>query len=310
MLVTTKKLLIQAQRGRYAIGAFNIDNLEMIQAVVNAARNQKSPAIIAISESTIRYAGMEALTVLIGSVTRGRIPFALHLDHGKDLALIKKCIDLGWTSVMYDGSLLSFEKNIQNTKIIVDYAHKRSVSVEAELGALKVQEDGEGEAESHFTDPKQAGVFVGATHIDSLAIAIGTSHGAFKAKGAVKLDFARLKTIRKTVSIPLVLHGASSLPLSLQKIMHHACQELHDCLRLEGAHGVSPATIKKCISLGISKVNVGTDLRASFVAGLRRSLLEHTLSYDERDFLGDARAFVQKTVEERMKLLGSVDKAK
>ena len=310
MLVTTKKILRHAERNAYAVGAFNIDNLEMLQAVVWAARSQKSPAIIATSESSIRYAGAEVLKTITDKLTAGAIPFALHLDHGKDSKLIKHCIDIGWTSVMYDGSLFPYKENVKNTRAVVAYAHARGVSVEAELGALHVQEDGEGSAASTMTDPKQAKEFVRATGIDSLAIAIGTSHGAFKASGAVQLDYARLKAIRAHIRIPLVLHGASSLPASLQKKMHKLCKNIHDCLRLEGAQGVSPVAIKKCISLGIAKVNTGTDLRASFVAGIRESLLTHTMSYDERDFLKGARDLVQKTVEERMALFGSSNRTK
>ncbi|MEK7648464.1 MAG: class II fructose-bisphosphate aldolase [Patescibacteria group bacterium] len=311
MLVSSRSLLLKAQKGGYAIGAFNIDNLEMVQAVVRAAINKQSPAIIATSESSIAYAGGPAvLKALVSIVTQGRIPFVLHLDHGKDIALIKQCIDIGWTSVMYDGSLLPYDQNIKNTQEVVAYAHKHHVSVEAELGALKVQEDGETGAEQHFTDPDQADVFVRTTGVDSLAIAIGTSHGAFKAKGDVRLDYSRLKKIQQRVRVPLVLHGASTLSRSLQKKMHKNCEDLNDCLRLEGAHGIRPSAIRKCISLGIAKVNVGTDLRASFVAGIRESIIEHPTSYDERDFFKDARNLIQKTIEERMVLLSSAGKAK
>ncbi len=309
MLVSATALLKKAQRGRYAIGAFNIDNLEMVQAVIEAATSLKSPAIIATSESSIRYAGMHVLYSLIAAATKGPVPFVLHLDHGKDISLIQKCIKAGWTSVMYDGSLLSYEQNIKKTQTIASFAKKYNVSVEAELGALKAQEDGEQSKKSFFTDPAQASAFVRATNIDFLAIAIGTSHGAFKAPHTVKLDYARLAAIRKTVSVPLVLHGASTLSVGLQKKMHATCSKIDDCLRLEGAHGVSAPTIKKCIALGIAKVNVGTDLRASFVAGVRSALLEHTTSIDERDLLTEARDLVRKTVEERIRLFGSAGKA-
>lgn len=309
MLVTAKKLLNTAQRSGYAVGAFNVDNLEMIQAVVRAANVCKSPAIIATSESSIHYAGLEVMKAIVTILTQGKTPFALHVDHGKDISLIKKCIDAGWTSVMYDGSLLPYAENIRNTKAVAAYAHKRGVSVEGELGALKVQEDGEGGVDS-FTDPSKAAEFVDATGIDSLAIAIGTSHGAFKAKDGVHLDYERLKKIRKTVTIPLVLHGASSLPASLQKKMHQTCSAIQDCMRLEGARGIPPAAIKKCIKLGIAKVNIGTDLRASFVAGIRSALLEHSMSYDERDMLQEARELIEKTIRERMILFGSIGKAK
>lgn len=309
MLVSSKKILQSAQKGGYAVGAFNVDNLEMTQAVVEAAKACKSPAIIATSESAIAYVGAETLKEIVRTLTKGSIPFVLHLDHGKNIRLIKRCIDLGWTSVMYDGSLLPFKKNINNTQIVVRYAHTRGVSVEAELGALTVQEDGNEKGRSS-TDPQQAAEFVRLTRIDSLAVAIGTTHGAFKAKDSVKLDYERLKKIRKNVSIPLVLHGASSLPHSLQIAMHFMCENLHDCMRLEGAQGVSGAVIKKCISLGIAKVNVGTDLRTSFVAGLRTSLLKHTATNDERDLLGDARNAVRKIVERRMELFGSAGMSK
>jgi len=309
MLVSSRVLLKKAQRGRYAIGAFNIDNLEMVQAVIEAATSLKSPAIIATSESSIRYAGMNVLYSLIAAATKGPVPFVLHLDHGKDISLIQKCIKAGWTSVMYDGSLLPYEQNVKQTKSIALYAKKYNVSVEAELGALKAQEDGEQSQKSFFTDPSQASTFVQSTGIDSLAIAIGTSHGAFKAPHTVTLDYERLTSIRKAVSVPLVLHGASSLSIGLQKKMHATCLKIDDCLRLEGAHGVSVSAIKKCIALGIVKVNVGTDLRASFVAGVRSALLKHTTSIDERDLLGEARDLVRKTIEEKIRNFGSAGKA-
>lgn len=310
MLVPSKKVLQSAQKDGYAVGAFNADTLEMVQAIVQAAKARTSPAIIATSESAIAYVGAETLKEIVRTLTKGNIPFVLHLDHGKNIRLIKHCIDLGWTSVMYDGSLLPFRTNIKNTQTVARYAHERGVSVEAELGALTVQEEGDEKTQSSFTDPQQAAEFVNATRIDSLAVAIGTTHGAFKAKNSVKLDYRRLKEIRNAVAIPLVLHGASSLPRSLQAAMHFMCENVHDCMRLEGAQGVSSAAIKKCVSLGIAKVNVGTDLRAAFVAGLRNSLLQHTASYDERELLRDARSAVQKIIEQRMELFGSVGKVK
>ncbi|MBI4252980.1 class II fructose-bisphosphate aldolase [Candidatus Uhrbacteria bacterium] len=302
MLVTSKELLQKAHRGHYAVPAFNVDNLEMLQAVVSAAESTRSPIIIATSESSLEYAGFRNLRALIYLAAEGKAPLALHLDHGKDLDLIKRCIDGGWTSVMFDGSDLPYEENVKKTKMIVGWAKKRGISVEAELGALGVDEDLTKEGSVHFTDPDKAVDFVKRTGIDSLAISIGTAHGPFKAKDGVRLDFKRLAEIKERTRMPLVLHGASGIPSKLLRIAHNQCDIVHDCVRTDGARGVSDAAVRKAIRLGINKVNVGTDLRLAFVAGMRRALLEHTRYTDERKILAEAYDLVKEVALQKIKL--------
>lgn len=300
-----KSLLARAHKGGYAVGAFNIDNLEGLQAVMEAAEETKSPVIIATSESSITYAGFETIKALvhIAAEEYPKISMALHLDHGKDLKLIKRCIDHGWTSVMFDGSLLSYEENVKKTQIVVGWARAKGVSVEAELGALKTEEDARGaEREALFTDPKQAVDFVKKTKIDALAISIGTSHGPFKFEGKTVLDYKRLKEIKRLTRMPLVLHGASGISPKIVSIVHEKCENLNDCKRLSEAHGVSNTAIRKAIANGINKVNIGTDLRLAFTAGVRKALIDHSQEYDEREFLKEARLLVKQVVKEKMLL--------
>lgn len=302
MLVTAKELLQKAHRRQYAIPAFNVDNLEMLLAVVSAAEEARSPIIIATSESSLEYAGFHNLRALVYLAAEGKATLALHLDHGKNLDLIKRCIDGGWTSVMFDGSDLSYEENVKKTKMVVAWARKRGVSVEAELGALGTDEDLTKEGATHFTDPAQAVDFVRRTGIDALAISIGTTHGPFKARGATHLDFKRLAEIKKKTRMPLVLHGASGIPQKLLRTVHNQCDLIHDCVRTEGARGVSDASVRKAIQLGINKVNIGTDLRLAFIAGMRRALLEHTRYTDERKVLAEAHDLVKEVALQKIKL--------
>lgn len=308
MLVSTKNMLRKAQRGSYAVAAFNIDNLEMLKSVTQAAVKLRSPIIIATSESSLRYAGPGYLKAMINVAAQNTIPIALHVDHGKDLSLIRTCINTGWTSVMIDGSDLPYSKNVAITKKVVAMARPKSISVEGEIGMLNKTEDLD-DRQASLTDPDQAVAFARASGVDSLAIALGTSHGPFKAAHAVRLDYARLKKIRSLVSIPLVLHGASSVPQRLKKMMHTHCRSIHDCSRLEGAHGTSIQAIQKAIKLGIAKVNVGTDMRAAFVAGLRGSLFDHKTVSDERILFDGALVLMQSLAEEKIVAFGSARKA-
>lgn len=302
MLVTSKELLQKANRGHYAIPAFNVDNLEMLQAVVSSAEEARSPIIIATSESSLEYAGFRNLRALVYLASEGKATLALHLDHGKNLELIKRCIDGGWTSVMFDGSSLLYEENVKKTRTVVAWARKRGVSVEAELGALGVDEDLTKAGATHFTDPKQAVDFVKRTGIDCLAISIGTAHGPFKFKGRTRLDFKRLEEIKKLTRMPLVLHGASGIPQKLLRIAHNQCDIINDCVRTEGARGVSDAAVRKTIRLGINKVNIGTDLRLAFIAGMRRALLEHSRYIDERKILAEAHGLVKEIALQKIRL--------
>lgn len=302
MLVTLKELLQKANRASYAIPAFNVDNLEMLQAVVSAAEETRLPIIVATSESSLEYAGFRNLRALTYLSAEGKATLALHLDHGKNLKLIKRCIDGGWTSVMFDGSELPYEENIRKTQMVVAWARERGVSVEAELGALGVDEDLTKKGGTHFTDPAQAVDFVKRTRIDALAISIGTAHGPFKFTKKTRLDFKRLTEIKKLTCMPLVLHGASGIPQKLLRIAHNQCDIMHDCVRTEGARGVSDAAVRTAIRCGINKVNIGTDLRLAFVVGMRSALIEHTRYTDERKVLAEAYDLVKEVALQKIRM--------
>ncbi|MEM3673012.1 MAG: class II fructose-bisphosphate aldolase [Candidatus Bathyarchaeia archaeon] len=268
MLVTNRELLLPARKNSYAVGAFNIQNLESFLAVTEAAVEEKSPVIVAVTPSAIKYAGLAYLVKIVRTAAENTpVPMSLHLDHGEDFETVSKCIEAGFTSVMIDGSFLSFEENIALTKRVVDLAHSKGVSVEAELGRLAgVEEKTVEEKEAILTDPDAAEEFVKRTGVDALAVAIGTSHGAYKFKGEAKLDFERLKLIAKKVDIPLVLHGASSVPAwIIEKATKYGAE-------LSGAKGIPEEHIKKAISMGISKINIDTDLRLAFTAAVREVL--------------------------------------
>jgi len=305
-LTTNKELLTRARKGGYAVGAFNINNLEILQAIVSAGEAERSPAIIAVSEGAIQYAGMPYLISMVQTAAgQTSISIALHLDHGKDLEVIRACIENGFTSVMIDGSEFEFEKNIEVTKKVVEMANRKGVSVEAELGRLKGIEEkiSVSEKEAILTDPQAAEDFVKRTEVDALAIAIGTSHGAYKFKGEAKLDFERLKEIAGRVSIPLVLHGASGVPSSvLERAERFGA-------KLPGAKGIPDEAIQKAIGLGISKINIDTDLRLSFVGALREVLATKPAEFDPRKILGPGREAIKQTVQSKMRLFGSSGKA-
>ena len=305
-LRANKELLNLAKKGGYAVGAFNMNNLEILQAIVFAGEVEKSPAIIAVSEGAIQYAGLPFIVSMVRTASdQTSIPLSLHLDHGKDLDIIQSCIENGFTSVMIDGSHLDFQENIAMTKMVVDWAKKKAVSVEAELGRLKGIEDKVSveEREAFLTDPQGAEEFVKKTEVDALAIAIGTSHGAYKFKGEVKLDFERLKEIARRVDIPLVLHGASGVPRSvLEKAERFGA-------KLPGAKGIPDDAIQKAISLGIAKINIDTDLRLSFIGAIREVLANKPEEFDPRKILGPSREAIKQTVQSKMKLFGSSGKA-
>ncbi len=307
MLTTLSKVLKKANTGGYAVGAFNVNNLEFIQAIIKAAELENSPVIISTSEGAIAYAGMAELGVLAHiAAKKTRVPVVFHLDHGKDEKLITEAIKSGlYTSVMFDGSHLPYKDNIRITKKIVNLAHKHNVGVEAELGALAGIEDfvSVKEKDAHLTDPEQACEFVKKTGCDALAIAIGTSHGAYKFSGDSTLDFKRLKTITELVKIPLVLHGASGIPANIKKqCLKYGC-------KIEKAKGVSDANIRQAVKLGIDKINIDSDLRIAFDAGVRKSLAENPEIFDPRKILGPANDLITKTVRQKMKLFKSSGKA-
>src|SRR4030067_3838638 len=278
MLVTNKDLMVPARKNGYAVGAFNVQNLESVQAVAEAATEEKSPAILQITPSVIKYAGLPYISGLVKTAAQlSPVPLAMHLDHGEDFDTAAKCVDAGFTSVMIDGSFLKFEENIALTKRVVDGAHPKGVSVEAELGRLAgVEESTVEEKDAVLTDPAVAKDFVERTGVDTLAVAIGTSHGAYKFKAVPKLDFERLKLISKNVTLPLVLHGASSVPAwIIEKAAKYGAE-------LGGAKGIPEEHIQKAISLGIAKININTDRRLAFTAAVPEVLAISPKEFDAR----------------------------
>ena len=305
VLVTNKDLMIPARKSGYAIPALNVQNLESIKAVVEAAVEEKSPVILQITPSVIKYAGLEYILALAKTAAQtASVPVSIHLDHGEDFDTAAKCVNAGFTSVMIDGSFLTFEENVAVTKRVVDIAHPKGVSVEAELGKLAgVEERSVEEKEAILTDPSNAAEFVKKTGVDTLAVAIGTSHGAYKFKSQAKLDLERLKIISKKVSIPLVLHGASSVPTWIvEKAEKYGA-------KLEGAKGVSEDQLQKAISNGIAKINTDTDLRLAFVATVREVLSTQPKEFDPRKILGPAKDAMKEVSKGKMRLFGSAGKA-
>ncbi|MFH1193749.1 MAG: class II fructose-bisphosphate aldolase [bacterium] len=304
MLTLLKKVLAKAERGGYAVPAFNINNMEICQAVMAAAIKLKSPVILQTSEGAIEYAGMDYLKALVYEAAKAKVPVVFHLDHGKDLKIIKKAIGFGYTSVMIDASLLPFRENIATTKKVVGWARAKGVSVEAELGAIKGIEDlvSVSEKQAFFTNPEEAARFVKETRCDALAVSIGTAHGAFKSKNKVELDIARLAKINAAVGVPLVLHGASGVPKKLVDILRQYGGEL------AGAEGVPDGQIKLAIKNGVRKINTDTDLRLAFAAGAREALFLDKKAFDPRKIMALARKYMQEVAENRIKLFGSKGK--
>ena len=304
-LVPGNDLLVAAgARGR-AVGAFNFSNLEFLQAIVAAADAKQTPVYLATSEGAIGYAGIEYIVAMARAAAETtRVPLCLHLDHGRDLALIQRCIKAGYTSVMIDASNLPFEENLRHTRAVVEMAHADGVSVEAELGRLVGREDAVlvAEREALLVDPTEAARFVAQTGVDSLAPAIGTAHGAFKFKGEPRLDFDRLEKVKQvTGGLPLVLHGASSVPPQLIE----KCERYG--LNVKGGRGVPGPDLVRAIKLGVNKVNVDTDLRLAFAAEVRRTFNEQPKEFDPRHYLGRARDAVRELVEQKIELFGLAD---
>ena len=304
-LVSAKEILEKAKRANYAVGAFNINNMEILQGIISACKKALSPVIIGVSEGAISYAGFNFIVLMVKTaVDESIIPVALHLDHGKNIDTIANCINGGFTSVMIDGSHLNFEENIKVTKEVAQLAKPRGISVEGELGRLVGVEDmvSVDEKEAILTDPEAAEEFVEKTGVDFLAIAIGTSHGAYKFKGEPKIDIERLKQIRERVDIPLVLHGASSVPeWVLERAIRYGA-------KLHGARGVPEDAIREAIKNGICKVNIDTDIRLALIGAIREVLTEKPEEFDPRKYLGPGRDAIEKVVLEKIELLGSSGK--
>ncbi|MCL6449154.1 MAG: class II fructose-1,6-bisphosphate aldolase [Armatimonadetes bacterium] len=276
-------LLRAAQSGGYAVGAFNFNNLEILQAIVRAAEAEKAPVILQATPGAIRYAGLDYLAALARAAAKNAaVPLALHLDHGTDPGLVEECVRAGFSSVMIDGSKLPLEKNIALTRQVLEVARRAGVSVEAELGRISGTEDEitVAEREALFTDPEEARFFVEQTGVDSLAVAVGTAHGVYR--GEPRLDLERLSKIRELVPVPLVLHGSS---------------------------GVPDDAIREAIARGVQKINIDTDIRLAFLGAVRQALTEKPGEIDPRKILSPAREAAVEVVRKKIRLFGSAGKA-
>jgi fructose-bisphosphate aldolase class II len=282
-LVTGKEILAAAQKGNYAVGAFNCNNMEIVQAIIAAAEAENSPVIIQASQGAIKYAGLDYIVGLVTTAAKNtKIPVCLHLDHGTDFQQVVRCIAKGFSSVMYDGSKLPMEENIAITRRIVEIASAVGVSTEAEIGKIAGTEDEVSvhEKEAMLTEPSEVKHFAENTGVDSLAVAIGTAHGQYKFEP--KLDFDRLAKIRDLVDIPIVMHGSS---------------------------GVPDADVRKAISLGVRKVNIDTNIREAFVQGIKGAMAQNPQEIDPRKLLGPAREAMIAIVREKIRVFGSNGKA-
>lgn len=306
MIVNLNAILPKARKDKYGIGAFNTSNIEITQAIIQTAQSLNAPVIIAVSEKAIRYAGIEVISQMVITLAKKmKIPVVLHLDHGRSFEIVKECIKYNFSSVMIDTSHLPFKENLKITKQVVKYAHKRRVSVEAEIGRLAGIEDDIRvvEQEAIYTDPDEAKDFANESGCDALAVAIGTSHGAYKFAGRPKLRIDILKKIAKKVKIPLVLHGASGVKTRwIDRVNKFGGT-------LERASGVPDNLIRQAVKSGVAKINTDTDLRIAFTAGAREFLQKKPKEFDPRKIIGFSRNMIMKVVEDRIKVFGSVNKA-
>lgn len=306
MLKNLSQLLSKAQAQYYAVPAFNVFNLESLQAVVNASQRLRAPIILAASEGAIEYASLSLLApLMLNAARQAQTPIAVHLDHGASLKTVKSCLEAGFTSIMFDGSHLKLKENTRLTRQAAAIAHKRGASCEGELGTIGGEEENISSHKIVLTEPSEAKQFAEETGVDALAIAIGTSHGAYKFVGKPRLDFKRLAEIRNAIAAiktPLVLHGGSSIPQALVR------QANSFGAKLVHTHGVPEAQIRKAVSLGICKVNENTDLRLAFTAAIRKMLAQNPKEFESHKILAPARELMQKVAEHRIRLLGSAGK--
>lgn len=298
-LITSQDMFAKALRSDYAIGAFNVNNMEIIQGIMEGAQAENAHVILQVSAGARKYAKPAYLVKLVeAAILDTDVDVCLHLDHGADFDICKKCVDDGFTSVMIDGSKYPFEENIALTKEVVDYAHDKGVVVEAELGKLAgIEDDVNVDARNAtFTDPAEAQEFVERTGVDSLAVAIGTSHGAYKFKGTPYLDFERLKEIHALIpDTPLVLHGASTvLPEFVKK-----CNDYGG--NIPGAQGVPEEMLTEAAKHGVCKINIDTDIRLAITAEIRRHFAEHPEDFDPRLYLGPARDAIRDMVQHKIR---------
>ncbi|MBP1925786.1 fructose-bisphosphate aldolase class II [Sedimentibacter acidaminivorans] len=306
-LVTSKEMFKKAYEGNYAVGAFNVNNMEIIQGIVDAAKQENAPLILQVSAGARKYANPIYLRKLVeAAIEDSGLDIVLHLDHGDSFEICKSCVDGGFSSVMIDGSKLSFEENIALTKRVVEYAHDKGVVVEAELGKLAGVEDAVkvNTKDATYTDPDEAAEFVHRTGVDSLAIAIGTSHGAYKFKGDPSLDFERLEKISKLLpNFPLVLHGSSSVPKEFVDL----CNKYGG--KIPGAAGVPEEMLLKASKMAVCKINIDTDLRLAMTACIRQILVENPSEFDPRKYLGPGRDAIRDMVSHKMRnVLGCSNK--
>ncbi len=306
-LITSTEMFKKALEGKYAVGAFNVNNMEIIQGIMDAALQERSPLILQVSAGARKYAKPAYLMKLVeAAMIDTGLDVVLHLDHGESFEVCASCIDDGFSSVMIDASKLPFEENIRETKKVVEYAHSKGVVVEAELGTLAGIEDDVNVSakDALFTDPDQAAEFVERTGVDSLAIAIGTSHGAYKFKGEPKLDYERLEKITSLIpGFPIVLHGASSVP----KEFVEACNSYGG--NIPGAQGVPEEMLAKAAKMGVAKINIDTDLRLAMTGSVRKVLVEKPEVFDPREYLKAGRTAIKDMVAHKMRyVLGSSGK--
>jgi fructose-bisphosphate aldolase, class II len=308
-LTHTTELFAKALKGKYALGAFNVNNMEMLQGIVEACEEEKAPVMLQISKGARQYASVVYLKSLVEAAVRtSNIPIAVHLDHGDSFELCKECIDEGFTSVMIDGSHEPFEKNVEVCRRVVEYAHKHNCVVEGELGLLVGAQHDDGEEGGGYskggvhTHPDEAVRFVRETGVDSLAVAIGNSHGAYKFKGEQRLDLDRLRAIKKALmeaglgDYPLVLHGASSVPRDLVQEINKYGGKMG-----EDTAGVPEQDIEIARRVGCTKVNIDTDLRLAVTAAIRKCFFENPKEFDPRKYLGAARASVKDLVRHKVR---------
>lgn len=306
-LVNTKDMFKKAYEGGYAIGAFNVNNMEIIQGITNACKEMRAPVILQVSAGARKYANQIYLLKLVeAAVEETGLPIVLHLDHGDSFELCKTCIDEGFTSVMIDGSHLDYEENIALTKEVVNYAHKYNVTVEGELGRLAGIEDNINVSteQSFYTSPEQVKDFVDKTGVDSLAVAIGTSHGAYKFKPGHKpeLKFDILEKIQeKLPNFPIVLHGASSVTSDLINTINAFGGKLNN------ASGIPEEMLRKAAKMAVCKINIDSDLRLAMTAEIRKQLASNPQNFDPRKYLGSARDFIKETVKHKIKYVMGCD---
>ena len=297
-LVNGKVIFEDALKNRYGVGAFNFVNLEVLKAILDAAEEMKSPVIVQCSTGAIKYAGVDTLVALARTyASKMSVPVCLNLDHGKTFEDCKMCIDAGFTNVMIDASHLPMDENIALTKKVVEYAHARNVTVEAEIGVLAGVEDevSASEDDARYTNPKEAYDFVKATGVDSLAIAIGTSHGTVKFKGEAKLRFDILEEVEKLLpDFPIVLHGASSIPQDMVVLAEQYGA------KLKGSNGIPESMLREACTHNVCKINVDSDLRLCFTAGLRKSLAENPENVDMRKYNGEGMKLISECVKGKM----------